>query len=1774
MLSRHSINSSLSFSSQSIGDGYINFLNTTAENSNDLEEIVEFVTSPSFLSGFCSNQIVDLIISFINDYPSHPRTLHYLINHLVDSPILQRVSDLIENVPPQFFDDLSQNIQQKVASVFSQSINPGVAELANSYLINESTVAGPLKYELKSLEVSLSDVFNENATDVFENPAKSLTFIEQFQPFTNSDIADFISNLVSDNSSLLKTALSTDSKQTLQLLRPFKSSKLTIDEFIEAFDLESLSIQSPAAFQLFILCIKEVTNARSIPAAPFLGKWNHPLSQLNLVTHIISSAQVPITFPRPDPNKAGFLDRCGSVIIGDFKADHWKCVEFVETLAYLYDHSPNGVEILLEDSIEKGPALLLLVLSINGGISAFARHLTRTLLNCNSQYLPGFTALWARNPEFLVKIIESLYEDQHSLLSRFVDLIDDLNIFNDILNMTSLSFNILVQIAAFFRRGHNFKISLLKLYEKNQDTLNVCFHIFENPLEFGLCVQMKSERKCQTADDNTEIASADLLFFEFIDAIFNSLDKSQKQRVNNLFDKCVLRTPDLANHTFKWRQKVQAPQSPKSPTPAKESEYLEFAVTPDPKCVARYKLYVKSLIVELPKDKRLAQSSGHSIGRLLSSDLLSQSATTRALQLIDEGLAQRENSPGFIFAISAIQEMKDHFDLYLHFARHLIANKQLFKHAPDVHKAIVEACKPPEPKTPRYQVQPDNELELHPRLQRFKYTKIPAKINDFSMIQSIPKSEWDGYALYFAKMEISNPNHYHSAQLPFPVSLRIEAIIFLIHEIITSPDARKISSCSALVRLGRWLGYQTINRSIPLLSSLLDIPKLLLYAYSHSILFSVVPFVYALFESKSNVFNPPNPWMVSILSVLSGIIRLPYLRQSIASTISMIFALFNTTPHLIEPYPLFRLTVQTIYDTDFFYPPIDFTTSLSPVSAEKLFNGDITSLFHIVNQYFTMQTKMEQKLKSPIVREVVFFIHTKVPAIAHSAAITSFSLVLKDFARSNDAVAVERHAKAMILQCVNGLSMIAVALMNDPFEPDVDIQHRNILNANAKWIDLLVRQLAYHFGVQLLERELTPIQKLRRDTENFWDVKSFPPSIALKLPEPLWPKQQSPAPYTRDPPEGSLVASGIYECYNVDPNIKLTYIEFTEQPISISSPDYYPNELPIYPQFANWIFSCFIIDSNTGATVGVRKAIAPKQFMSVSPVLIAATIVYCFPPSKCKQLNEFGADMVATFSNIMKAQQGQLHSLFWQQMPDLYVFAEFVKLDLIDQKFIEVLLMNFIDNPVNKCADYYGVIKLVYEKIYQQNTKQMRPHEFERVLTFLSTHDFSDEELSPTDNEHLQTIKRIWSNYARLEPVPNYVIPSTVEVKSYNEYLHYKSNQQKEFIRGNMNSLIDTNSSFWDNLITSSFPYDKVLLLQFLFASLAYVNPTDNGQSFILQNFLREMFNTTTKGQISMNYFTSVMSNVILHLRVHSVAFAKMFGGFLNDTQPNAHPRFTGAWLQLFPLVVQMLLLDDDIFPPTAKLVVSLLQILNRFPWDWGEREKFRKLYKGILRTILLLVHDAPRFVCGYYFDFVTVIPLHFRRLRNIILCCKPPTEPHVLMSSCLLTRIPPYDKLFTGQFGANEALGRLMTSWNVDGKLSSYEIGRFILYSWRITVRGDLDDSNVFNHPLWHLIRYMLMCCISISNVTVIVECLFDHLRFECAQTKFFVSAVAILFREVDVNWDGISIQDIIYSVMMARKEGVEPIPSGIIDLNQRLSQMDGFHTLFSYNEQENEDD
>jgi len=109
---------------------------------------------------------------------------------------------------------------------------------------------------------------------------------------------------------------------------------------------------------------------------------------------------------------------------------------------------------------------------------------------------------------------------------------------------------------------------------------------------------------------------------------------------------------------------------------------------------------------------------------------------------------------------------------------------------------------------------------------------------------------------------------------------------------------------------------------------------------------------------------------------------------------------------------------------------------------------------------------------------------------------------------------------------------------------------------------------------------------------------------------------------------------------------------------------------------------------------------------------------------------------------------------------------------------------------------------------------------------------------------------------------------------------------------------------------------------------------------------------------------------------------------------PTVVPGFAYGWLQLIScrsFMPQLLLVKGQKgWPYMHRLLISLLTFLQPFLKHAQLNDAVRKLYKGTLRIMLVILHDFPEFLCDYHLSFCDVIPATCVQLRNLVLSAYP----------------------------------------------------------------------------------------------------------------------------------------------------------------------------------------
>lgn len=118
--------------------------------------------------------------------------------------------------------------------------------------------------------------------------------------------------------------------------------------------------------------------------------------------------------------------------------------------------------------------------------------------------------------------------------------------------------------------------------------------------------------------------------------------------------------------------------------------------------------------------------------------------------------------------------------------------------------------------------------------------------------------------------------------------------------------------------------------------------------------------------------------------------------------------------------------------------------------------------------------------------------------------------------------------------------------------------------------------------------------------------------------------------------------------------------------------------------------------------------------------------------------------------------------------------------------------------------------------------------------------------------------------------------------------------------------------------------------------------------------------------------------------------------GALSVCTPDMVPPFVFSWLQLISnkeLLPTLLSLATTYGWPLFKhLIVRMIEFLSSYLSvdESTISEGVRTLYGGLLRVLLVLLHDFPEFLCAYHMSLCDAMPQNCVQLRNLVLASFP----------------------------------------------------------------------------------------------------------------------------------------------------------------------------------------
>lgn len=219
-------------------------------------------------------------------------------------------------------------------------------------------------------------------------------------------------------------------------------------------------------------------------------------------------------------------------------------------------------------------------------------------------------------------------------------------------------------------------------------------------------------------------------------------------------------------------------------------------------------------------------------------------------------------------------------------------------------------------------------------------------------------------------------------------------------------------------------------------------------------------------------------------------------------------------------------------------------------------------------------------------------------------------------------------------------------------------------------------------------------------------------------------------------------------------------------------------------------------------------------------------------------------------------------------------------------------------------------------------------------------------------------------------------------------------------------------SQFHNNLNASpSLDYSKIdALSRFFIMILRTVINIPKGELFerILQSILlimtknhdlqREKFNQRPFFRLFYNLVYDVRRKEFNFSQQEVHLFTCILMKCFDKIQPLKYPGFSFAWLDLvsnrnlMPIVLQSANKAESWSMYAGLLVDSFRFFKEGIETESYKSEAYKVLYKGMLKTLLVLLHDFPDFLIEASFVLIENVPKQFLQIKNVILSAYPMT--------------------------------------------------------------------------------------------------------------------------------------------------------------------------------------
>lgn len=910
---------------------------------------------------------------------------------------------------------------------------------------------------------------------------------------------------------------------------------------------------------------------------------------------------------------------------------------------------------------------------------------------------------------------------------------------------------------------------------------------------------------------------------------------------------------------------------------------------------------------------------------------------------------------------------------------------------------------------------PVRSLEIPQKISRFKDVQSPPlwiskdiHLSNLNLVISSLVGYHDWLALYLVEYIEDHP--YQLKQIVSQIEknkdfLEIfkQAACFEAHSLIVKNS--KIESHDGgfqrrrLMVIGRLLGNLTFARNKPLLASYLNLKHVILYALAQGKLFGVMYFIKEIFIQCTPFFNPPNPYTSSILQVLASIDSLELLKMAIKMQISTIlrtkFKVSPTNFILLNPVPCLRKD-----NFDFIVTPYCLSYHHSKPEVDKILHFDENSTTTLIAKNIEIPEEFDsheqrEDFRNAFIKAIHKFIKSEGTHLSKYASTTVYSLIKKDIINNccdQELLEYSKHLLtnkfASALTSFTVFQKQTVSIQNNMLQIYKDKKEFicNVISMNHNWIALFLGDVVYQLALidldELLKKERIVFSQNSNIQECYEPIFESLASLTLSSAQ-------------MNLQENSLKSNTEFQktidSYFTNINAFLS----KHSSANASDQSNFSNELIKIPKFETpEQFAYFI-----------RVMMKYMQKNSENQEQATNTFV--------RIINDVSKNVPPEY---ITGIQPRVRSWLTSFIPKFDVVSEFLKVGMITPYHLNRFFFESLNRyPLNFKLLSFTVDFLTKTLVANDRVFKLDPSDMIDALMFISIVDhgiISDEETRNKINDLMNVLNtmevpnNVLSTNSRLQLASSFDPTEDINTNDLNSLKEkwHKLRDEMISLGNNIKNPEMIDKKIYDILHDCFEPfkntgsYDKVFLYVFLNESIEnvtrfiylFMNGKECGEYF--KSAMKAIKTAIQKNGKVVGLDTERYYRIVVLLRhvTNDNKYTLEFAKFLHEIRPLLIPSFTYSWILLItePKMVEYLIKNDDKY--MCLLITDYFCALCLISETC---EEFDRLYKSLLKFMLILVHDFPDFIYKYSVAFVSILLRNYIQLKNIILSAKPTKE-------------------------------------------------------------------------------------------------------------------------------------------------------------------------------------